>query len=454
MDGTNKTIEDKILRKDVWYSVFKTGEKLHALPYSDALAGLQYDHQLFVDKGWYFFANVSDASEITAQGITYHNEHGRLVFDSANGKTNYKSGDYILAKGKDGKYGTYDDGQPTNETEWETMLRKIKNTADPFIWSDYDDYTHLIYSTAIAQYAGAETYKQMFTFDTKGEALEMQDGRKIPITVENGYEVYGAKAVYQGLQFLNKYFNTEASPNYTHSICDDSSKDYQDAQNLFLLGYMGDNENRQSAMLVDGSWWENEARAMFTSIGEIDVSRAFGKREYRMMFLPDFEGQKADKSVVLTGDTGCIFLAKSADSKKVQVAKEFIAHILKDKSLRKFTTTTGSTLAYDYQLTEADLNSLTPYSKNIIDIYNDTENVEIIKPLLIENMSPLCFATEKKGFYYSMISKVSGAFIFSTTRALRNHGFDNVWSGVKNAYTKTDWQGFLEDARDQGFYGN
>ena len=56
-----------------------------------------------------------------------------------------------------------------------------------------------------------------------------------------------------------------------------------------------------------------------------------------------------------------------------------IPFLLKDESLRYFTRTTGSTLAYDYALTGDDLSALTPYSKNIIEIYNDTENVEIIK---------------------------------------------------------------------------
>ena len=452
VDGSDKTIEDKILRKDTWYDVFKVNNKLYALPYSDALAGLQYDHDLFVEKGWYFFAGNSDTTALNQQGITYHADGSRLIFDSAIGKTNYKEGDYILSAGKDGKFGTYDDGQPTNIIEWDTMLNKISITASPFIWSDYDDYTHLLYATVVAQYLGSTGFEQIFTFDTKGQPLEMQDGSQEVITVENGYKVYGAKAIYQALEFLNTYLNTESSPNYTHSICDDNSKNYQDAQNLFLLGYLGDQHNKQSAMLIDGSWWENEARAMFNSIGELDGSRGFGKREYRMMLLPNFEGQKSDKSVVLTGDTGCIFLKKDKDTNKIRVAKEFIAFLLKDDSLREFSRMTGSLLAYDYDLTKNDLDALTPYSRNIFEIYSDSDNVEIIRPLLIENESPLCFATDKKGFYYSMIPKISGAFIYSTTRALRNHGLNVVWDGIKHAYSATEWNEFILDARGQGFY--
>lgn len=454
VDGTGKTIGDKILRKDIWESMFKVNGKLYALPYGDSLAGLNYDHDLFIEKNWYNFATAADGEKLTAQGITYHAQGNRLVFDSSTGSTNYESGDFILAAGKDGKFGTYDDGQPVNEKEWADMLKKILTSASPFIWSDKDDYTALLFGAVVASYVGEETYRQLFTFDSNGKEVEMQDGSKVVLDIKNGYKAYGAKGIYQALQFFNTYFNTAAATNYTHSACEDNSKSYTDIQNLFLLGYTNDKLNKLSAMIVEGTWWENEARTMFDNLEAINPDRGFGKREYRMMLLPDLEGQKSDKTIMLTGDTGCLFLKKESDPKKAEVAKDFLAYILTDDSLRYFTKTTGNNLAYDYTMTEEEKSALTPYSRNVYELYHDDENIEIIRPLVIENLSPLCFATDKKGFYYSMMPKIDKVFVLSQTRALRQYGFETTWNGIKNAYGEKDWQDFIAKAKEQGFYAD
>ena len=136
----------------------------------------------------------------------------------------------------------------------------------------------------------------------------------------NGYKINELEAVYQSLKFMNSYFNNSGtSSKYLHSLVKDKSKNHLDAQNTFLLGYRNNAGNKLSAMLVDGMWWENEAKEFFNALGAQDASRGFGQREYRIMLLPDFEGQKSDKSVIAAGDAGKALLDAGVDAIKVGI---------------------------------------------------------------------------------------------------------------------------------------
>jgi hypothetical protein len=72
-------------------------------------------------------------------------------------------------------------------------------------------------------------------------------------------------------------------------------------------------------MLVEGGWWENEAREMFNNIAKEDSSRGFGKRDYRFLMTPAMEGQAfaANKTAVETAENGVIIVPKQKDKDKL-----------------------------------------------------------------------------------------------------------------------------------------
>ena len=104
----------------------KNGDGCYIIPHTESIIGLVYDHDRFVENGWLYFADDSDKEALDTAGIEYSEttEYGTkyLVFESAEGKVNYEQGDKILKPGKDGEYGTYDDGQPQTEQEFKEML--------------------------------------------------------------------------------------------------------------------------------------------------------------------------------------------------------------------------------------------------------------------------------------------------------------------------------------------
>ena len=105
IDGEGQgTVQDKITNFDQWKNNYsKFGEGLYAMPYSNGAVGMIIDHQEFIDNGWYCFE------------------------DEAN---------KVLTVGKDGKRGTYDDGQPQTLDEFNAMLERIAVSAKPFIYGE------------------------------------------------------------------------------------------------------------------------------------------------------------------------------------------------------------------------------------------------------------------------------------------------------------------------------
>ena len=171
MEGENEKIGDKLTNKENWLKLAsKNGSGCYLLPYCDSIGGLVFDYGDFVEKGWLNFADGNDSSVTAAldvQGIVYENNGGKLVYKSG-GSVNYSSGDRILSAGKDGKYGTYDDGQPQTIAEWDQMLGKIKSTANcyPFIWPNkFENYTGMVQNAVFAQLAGVESAENYLRYD-------------------------------------------------------------------------------------------------------------------------------------------------------------------------------------------------------------------------------------------------------------------------------------------------
>ncbi len=449
------TVKDKMVDYTGWQKLYsKYGQGIYTVPYADSIMGFVYDHEMFENNNWYTFATeAADGAALTAQGITYQVKNGKLIFKSSTDKVNYTDGDKILTKGKDGIYGTYDDGQPTNETEWDTMIRKISTSTKAFIsGGSVGSYSQLIISSLFAQIGGVDEWNTYFNYDSKGQKVKLSDGSEEVITLENGYKVQKMDSLYKAYEWLAKYFDTRKEDSLVsiHPALTDGVKLHTDAQNLFLLGYQNVATNPRSAMLLDGAWWEYEARSMFTTLGGLDSNRGYGKREYRFMLLPDITGQKNEKSVMSCCETGAIFIPKDSDPDRLKVTKEFLAYMLSDEAMNFFLTETGSIMPYKYNLTSADYAKMTPFTRNMIELYNDTEHVDILRPQIATLQEPISYAGGRSVTYF--IPQISSINIDAPFKAVRENSLETIKKGLGDYYNATDWARYIADAKTQGFY--
>ena len=453
IDGNGVTIGEKIKDKEQWFAaVSKYGEGCYALPYADSINGFMYDHSAFVERGYLYTAeNTAEVkSGLSAQGITYHEEGDKLIFDGATGKTNYSAGDVILRAGKDNKYGTYDDGQPVTESEFQAMVTRISSDENSyaFIYSGkVIDYTTDIFTGVLAQYEGKGNYSLFNNYE--GEYTFDGDSEPTVITKETGYKVYRMKGVEKAFDF----FNTNLlSTDYSHPQSFISESSHTDAQSYFLLGSaMTSRSNPFAGMLVDGNWWEYESRTISNMLKKRGIEGYdYGTHDFRIMLLPDFEGQNnvSGKTVLVSRDCGSFVVNGKMDEELTRMTKLFCAYTLKDKWLRHFTVTCGANKPYEYELTEEEYNTMSRFARNAYDMYRDNEHIEIVKPWLSLYAQPLAYATPKgtTNLYYSIIDKITTGGIYQTLQfastsndaSVRNNPAKASMNGMYEYY-KANW---------------
>ena len=394
VDGNGTTIGDKwgiseAFRRE-WKRVASKsdGTGLYYLPHDDGYLGLVYDHDTFLKYGWLNYARTSEASAAAGAGIQTSVEGDYLVVTSSTSDY-YKVGDKLLTKGQDGKYGTYDDGQPVTYAEWKQMIEKIVDIDQKkaFLWTGKNaEYMDPIFYATLKKLGGEDTWNAVMNRHSQGEKIFLNDGSSVAIDYNNGYLADKAQALTDTLNFMEEIVCDEEAVNaksYSTIVT------YTDAQNAFLLGYLNESSNPETAFLAEGTWWENEARPFFISLGKDDAERGFGQRRYRYMLLPDFEGQKSEMSYFSAVSFGSVAIMKLSDTeannKKTEATKDFLAFTLKEENLRKFNVATGTVKPYRYTLTAEDRTKMTPFARCVYDIYKDVENVEVIHAELNSN---------------------------------------------------------------------
>lgn len=462
VDGNGTTIEGKLKNPELYKKAFSdslTGKDgVYMLPNGDSFIHFIYDHQNFVDNGWLYTAGAADEQALTEQGFTFTKSGDAYYFVSCDHETNYKEDDRILSAGKDGKFGTYDDGQPITLTQWETMLNKIKGSGvKSFLWSSrFSDCTMPVSISFLAQYEGVDNFNLLYSYyGTYNNPLAASDA-KLPdglkITENNAYLLWNMKGFYQSFDFMKKYM---CGTGYYHSSCVGISGSQTDAQNEFLMSYEMPTE-RQVAMLVDGIWWENEARPTFYSIGAEKPSRGYGKRDYRVMLTPNLPGQVGVRednsgSVLCMSDTGAVFAYKSKDAEKNEVAKEFIAFSCKDEYLRQFVVTVGASRPFNITLTQEDYNAMTPFAKNVWAIMNDSENIQFVRPNVSALLNNINSVSDKRGnLFNAIIPEKTGNRTYSMPlpALFRTDNTAADYAEYSAKYYEEHWSSYLEDVRE------
>ena len=456
VDGNGKTIGEKLGTTDLFRQQWKAlstkadGSGCYALPYGDSYMGLIYDHDAFLEHNWLRYASTSEAAAAAEDGIQTTVSGNKLVV--TNDTDYYDPDNQLLTAGKDGKYGTYDDGQPETYAQWTAMLQQIVDIdlRKAFLWTGmYSDYLDPVFFGALAQNGGTDVWNAVMSRNSQGKQIKLNNGQSVAIDYTNGYLADSAQALTNTLNFMEEIVLTDG---YVNEKSFSGQTTHTDAQNAFLLGYLNERANPETAFLVDGVWWENEARSFFLSLeNDGEEGRGYGQRDYRFMLLPDLDGQLSTKSHFSSQDCGAVAIAKLPDNEKNNIktrgAKDFLAYTLKDENLRKFTVKTGVNRAYDYTLTAEDRAAMTPFARAAYDIYHDTENIEIMHPTITEN--PF---NRSSGFYgVEWISDKRELHYASFADCMRNSGAQSMINRWNNRVSASEWNEIVQEARTQGW---
>lgn len=378
-DGNETTIESRI--REEYLNYLQMDGKYYALPYVTGLAGVVYDHDLFAEKGW----------------LTY--------------------GD-----GPDGVAGTYDDGLPATMDEFKELLGRMANQGVfPFIWTgQYSFYADYLLNSLWAQYEGVDNYNLTNTFEGEDSTLGT-------ITPQNAYKLFEQEGRLKALEIVEMIAHNSS---YYSPDAPKTSTSHTTAQANFVLS------NRTSApiaMLIEGIWWENEARGVFN---QADGAENYGTRDFRFLSLPKMEGQKDSRSVLYsTNDTTAVFIRKNTE--KMDVAKRFVQYTSSEAALKTFTLETGCIRPFNYTLEEDEFNSLSKFAQNAWTMYTDTEHIAIAHtlpqtPILLRSGDVSWWSSEVNGSNYGapMMN-----FIMTPSLTAKDY-----FEGCKKLYNEETWK--------------
>ncbi len=331
-------------------------------------------------------------------------------------------------------------------------------------------YTTWLTSSVIAQYEGQEaanmnltysgTYSGNRNIDANGY-ITTADGTKVlvgnqdfhgsydevEITPENAYLLADQQGKYEALKFLELL---TAKSEYYSANAYLKSQTHLDAQTEFVYStqYAEEGKTNRIAMLLDGDWWENEARENFNTMGSgANASRyGYGVRNFNIMPIPYMEGQKSEQRMLYSFNGGRIaFINKN--TAVPDVAKKFVQFQHQNSCLSIFTGATGSVLPYDYDLLPSDEARMTKFARNVWDLRHD-ENVAIFRQ-----------AFSKAPEYEQASIKLSGlsteikldlaldtTYVMKIFHYYRDKGYtaEDLFASSLRYYNRDDWENSYE----------
>ena len=341
------------MQDEVWDTKGSVGGKYYAIPYYTSVTGMIYDADLFNEKGYYYFAN----GQIGAK---------QADIDSGNCGT-----------GPDGILGTTDDGLPYTWNDFVKLMNvMVSEDIIPFTWSGATTYQRqAMYQQIWANYEGANDYALNFSFrgtesdlGEGGTPIEIRDDNANILKNQEG-RVAGIKACYDVIK-NSKYYSTNAINNQSHT---EAQFEYIDSVNT----------NKRIAMFLEGGYWESEARMVFDDAAITNPEHGYGKRDFRLMAVPNFIGtngvkdqtvKAGDKEVLLGGTDGrydlivCLSAKNTCENPELQMklAKLFLQFVQSREQLAQFTQHTGACFRpYEFETTPEELAQYTKFGQNI-----------------------------------------------------------------------------------------
>lgn len=359
-DPEGTTIESKMDESAAEY--YKTDDnKYYAIPFYEDTNGIMFNVDLWEKYGFYFK-------------------------DGGGWTGNVKE----ATVGQDGKKGTYDDGLPRTFDDFFALCEHIQQTKStkggqpliPIAWNGkYDlSYINSFLFCMAADVDGADQYSLNFTFNGEAEGLITGFDGTTPIisqtaetiTDSDGYKLYRQQGKYYALKFIETIIDEGY---YSNKIMNKATIDHKTMQAYFIKtedASQGAPLGQEIAMLIEGTWWFNEADEYFST----NEQYGGGKYEQRfgMMPLPKPTEDHVDGTHTLfNSKQSAAFINANIDESKIELAKEFLKFAHSNDSLVEFTETVSLLKPYTYTL--SGNNKLTYYAKQLLQVKEASENV-------------------------------------------------------------------------------
>lgn len=348
--------------------------KYYALPHYEAYRGVSYDVDLFNENKLFFAANADNGN------------NGFIIRD-----TDAKS------VGPNGVAGDYDDGLPATLEEFFKLCDvMVSKSITPFMWpGSAVGYTEYLIDAIADNIGGADSVRLNYTYDSGVNTTKIVTGfnettnepivRDVAITTDNGYLLKQQLGKYYGLETLERIISNIDKYAYTLSN-NDSNFTQLNSQEEYIYSNL---ENNPVAMIIDGTYWWNEAKPAYErSVGQYgDRAKT---RNFAWMPMPTAIGEAdrvsgAKKPVVrdLMHSYAFINAKISTDPYRTQLAKDFISFCYTDESLQEFTTTTGVPKGLNYELTGDQIKDLNPFAKSVWEFRKQADVITAMPSSLI-----------------------------------------------------------------------
>ena len=366
-----KTLKSKMYDETIDFYSF-SGGKIYALPHYSFFSTFTYNKQLLTDKNLYFAKDYDVNGDLDSKFIHSASEDKSC--------------------GPDGVYKTDDDGLPATYTELCDLFNMMKNkNVTPITWAGGEmvsgGYVNYLLNNVYLSLAGKDQARLNYTFDSKDKTItiveKFEGGKAVTkeekITADNYKKLNSELAKYQAIKVVDTILDNAL---WQSGDCDSTTTTMLSTQQNYIESYNG---GTPIAMIVEGSYWYNEA----DNAGYIeDTKNRFtdfdAKNNYQILPLPrvyegtykDVEGKEAGKAVYADqADSLAVINANIAGDKElVELAKTFLAYCYTDESLKEFTETTRVTRSLKY---DVDVNKLDAWGKAV---WNYTKAADLLLP--------------------------------------------------------------------------
>ena len=387
--------------------------KYYAIPFYDGFYGFIYDVDMFEGKGWFF--------------------------DEAGNFTNTNK-----STGLDGIAYTYDDGMPKTYAQFEQLVDKIRRDSDgitPFVYSmETVDYFIELLANYWATYEGKENMQHNWSLNGESNLITGWDGNtpiieKKTITEENRFDLQKQAGKYYALQFMRDVV-TDNGYNYI------SASDFKNAQFQLIQSHLdGEIQPNAVAMLVDGSWFENEAKCCgtFDAVAKIDLRDEIMGMDYKttrrfaFMPIPMVDESCSTKQTLISSSESFCFINAETTGGKLDASKEFLKFLHTDAELCRFNAKTSITRPYTYTMSDENLAHMSYYGRSLLEM---KESADIVYPYA-DNVTFIENYAQHSLRNWAWKSKVNGSMSVNPFTRFAEDGeltAKTYFEGLYNAY--------------------
>lgn len=357
LDNGEKSIAEKMNASLNEY--FCVDDKYYGVSHYETYRGIVYDIDLFDLKGLYMVQTNDGSMKIG----------GKL------GATN-------LTAGPDGKIETtYDNGLPATYEEffwWCKYVNTYKGVT-PICWNgtDKESYTGHLINALWADAQGKTEADYLYTKtafdDVYADTVTVSAGNAPVISktkINARKDLLKTKGYYYSADFLKKILEN----NYYYGKSMNITQSNELTQYDFLHSRF-ESDTRPIAMMVEGTWWEEEANSLFEDMEGSYDNAGRTQRKLGFMPLPKIDKNHLGAPTLFDGNQSVAFVNGNCDELHADLAVKFLRFISTEEKLQEFNTITGLGRDYEYKLTDEQYAGLSAYAKSIYDVSNSADIV-------------------------------------------------------------------------------